>query len=262
VYVCIVCECVQNCGVHMHTHECSLSLLFSHSLSLSLASSLSLSAGQFVADLPHGFGCFAYHDGAVYEGMCEGGCPNGWGLMRESERDFLGGFRGGLPHGVGVLQYKDDSNYKQQSEFVGPRYVVTMRQGMPVRARALPSTSSICSSLPHPSLPQPPSSASGDIFPGNCSERSRARCHAAVDDTSNATRLGLGGWSVMVPSTKGLETYMSVEVSVRSGLECEGKGGWWEAARGGVVKAREVAAAARALVGLGEGRGSDIGMQR
>ena len=45
-----------------------------------------------------------YEDGARYEGQLEEGLPNGWGLLREFSRHFLGRFRGGLPHGIGVLQ--------------------------------------------------------------------------------------------------------------------------------------------------------------
>ena len=51
-----------------------------------------------------GLGCFMYEDGARYEGQLEEGLPNGWGLLREFSRHFLGRFRGGLPHGFGVLQ--------------------------------------------------------------------------------------------------------------------------------------------------------------
>ena len=88
-------------------------------------------AGEFADDVPRGLGALRFDDGALYVGACLAGQPHGWGYIQERSRHLVGAFRRGLPHGRGVLQLM------HAARPAGPRYAVVMREGVPVRARAL-----------------------------------------------------------------------------------------------------------------------------
>ena len=92
-------------------------------------------AGEFVEDVPQGLGAFRFDDGALYVGACHGGQPHGWGLLEEASRQLVGRFRHGLPHGKAVLQLLEPSRDGRPP--FGPRYHVSMREGLPVRARPI-----------------------------------------------------------------------------------------------------------------------------
>ena len=93
------------------------------------------------------------------------------------------------------------SQYVENGEVVGPRQFVEMEHGLPSRARPL------------------------------LSEEGGETGGASV------VRSGVGGWSVLLPTTKSLEEYASLDVRASEGAgEC-GDVGWWQEARETVLKA-------------------------